>query len=147
MSGTFYITGLQYCPCPRECLDWSKSLQIPNLKVVCLPKRLHLTREQYAREDRFTTLWRAFWPFLERRGIFPTKRDKREVERAFQEAYRGDSVSTSDTWLMRGYTFSPTIIFVDLEGKPWPIGGKDSFRCLFECFNREEVHFGKSLRR
>lgn len=110
-----------------------------------------MTRAEYG-SRKWELLWGRFWPFLKERGIHPTRGERRCVEEAFRKAYkeqrkslqRGEEkVWGDDTWLMRGYTFSPTIVFVDLEGRPWPIGGKESFRALFETFCPEEIHFSK----
>lgn len=136
MSGTFYITGLRFCPCPEECTAWSKELGIKGLRVVCLPKEDQLSGEEYKRLDAWDLLWRRFWIFLSARGVRPRRADRKRVQRAFLQAHkhRLEGGSRPPGWCMRGYTFSPTIVFVDLEGIPWSIGGKESFRTLFESY-------------
>ena len=50
MSGTFYITGLQTCPCPEECQMWAKN-KLVNINIVCLDKKYQVVEGEEENGD------------------------------------------------------------------------------------------------
>tara|TARA_B100001094_G_C17385099_1_gene418729 strand:+ start:27 stop:458 length:432 start_codon:yes stop_codon:yes gene_type:complete len=142
---------------------WAED-KLVNINIVCLDKKDQV--EEGEEKVMWETLWKNFWGYLQEQGVEPRTCDKERVQENFegarkrhrekkkgeQENLNGARKGHNSTpqseenfaprWWMKGYTLSPTIVFVDTEGIPWSIGGKESFRALINSFRKQEVDFG-----